>query len=36
MLNGMVERQVVLQGFHDRGGEVLEIKTPDGTVVYKR
>ncbi len=36
VLNGMVERQVVLQGFHDRGGEVLEIKTVDGIVLYKR
>jgi len=25
----------VLQGFHDRGGQVLEIRAADGTVLYR-
>jgi len=34
-MSGIVERQVVLQGFHDRGGQVLEIRAADGTVLYR-
>ena len=34
-MSGIVERQAVLQGFHDRGGKVLEIRAADGTVLYR-
>ena len=33
-LIGRSENRTVLQGFRERGGEVLEIRTADGTVVY--